>query len=461
MSDGTTIAAISTPLGEGGIGIVRLSGEDAIEIADRLFYSPKGKTVSQSKSHRVLYGFIKDPSTDRFADEVLLTVMRSPNSYTREDVVEINCHGGMLSLRKVLELVLEQGAVLAEPGEFTKRAFLSGRIDLSQAEAVLDLIRAKTDESRKVALEQIRGRLSQAINEISSKLTDICVHVEAYLDFPEDEIEPAAEEGITQNINVVMHKLNTLLRSYEEGRFFRDGLPAAIVGRPNVGKSSLLNALLQRDRAIVTEMPGTTRDVIEEYLNIDGLPLRIMDTAGIRESHDMVEQEGVKRSLKAIEDAGLVIAVIDGSAALRDEDFMVLEKLSSGTAIIAINKSDLPSYDGGLASKLASYASQVVGISAKRGSGLDMLKGTIKEVSLKDIKEPGEGLFLTNLRHKLALEAAAASLKRALEAIETKQPLEIAAFELREALDRIGDITGAVSREDILNRIFDNFCIGK
>ena len=278
-----TIAAISTPLGEGGIGIVRLSGKDSIRISDAIFHSPKNKTLAGSKSHRVLYGHIFDPQSGLNIDEVLITVMRAPHSYTREDIIEINCHGGMITLRKTLELVLQHGARLAEPGEFTKRAFLNGRLDLSRAEAVLDLIRSKTDESRRIALEQLQGGLFSKITSLRDGLTDICVRIEAHIDFPEDEIETASRQELSDAMRLVKNDLHSLLKTYEEAKFFREGLSTAIVGRPNVGKSSLLNALLQRDRAIVTEIPGTTRDVLEEYLNIKGLPLRIMDTAGIRQ----------------------------------------------------------------------------------------------------------------------------------------------------------------------------------
>ncbi|MEK7197633.1 MAG: tRNA uridine-5-carboxymethylaminomethyl(34) synthesis GTPase MnmE, partial [Nitrospirota bacterium] len=452
-----TIAAISTPLGEGGIGIVRLSGKDAFKIADRLFHSPKGKKISDTPSHRIIYGFVKDPSTNDTVDEVLVSVMRSPNTYTREDIVEINCHGGMLPLRKVLELVIREGARLADPGEFTKRAFLNGRLDLSEAEAVIDLIRAKTDEAGRIALEQLKGRLSVKILKLREALTQICTFVEAYIDFPEEEIEISSKKEMLESTGSILAELESLLKTYEEGRFFREGLGAAIVGRPNVGKSSLLNALLQEDRAIVTNMPGTTRDIIEEYLNINGLPLRIIDTAGIRESHDMAEREGVKRSLKAIEDADLVIAVVDGSEPLKNEDFEVLGKIKGKNAIIAINKSDLispkerESRRAEVASALFSYASQIISISALKEDGLEELKDTIFSSCVKNWKEQKEGIIITNLRHKIAIQAAYDSLGNALKSMETNQPVEITAIDLREALDRIGEIVGAVTTDDILN----------
>lgn len=456
-----TIAAISTPIGEGGIGIVRLSGRDAISIADKIFFSPKGKKLKDAKSHTVVYGFVIDPVRNERIDEVLVTVMRAPRTYTREDVVEINCHGGMLPLRRVLELVLKEGARLAEPGEFTKRAFINGRLDLIEAEAVIDLIRAKTDESRRVAIEQLSGGLSEKITSLRERITELCVHIEAYIDFPEEELEFSSKGEMSDRMQRMVRELTSLSCSYDEGKFFREGLSTAIVGRPNVGKSSVLNALLQKDRAIVTEVPGTTRDVIEEYLNINGLPLRIMDTAGIREAHDMAEMEGVKRSLKAIENADLVIALIDGSEPLRGEDFEVLEKVKGKNAIIAINKSDLPDVENNLASRLSPHASRILRISAIKGDGLDELKNAIFDSCLKNWKENREGVIVTNLRHKIAIDRAAESLNRAMGAVETNQPIEIIALEVRDSLDRLGEIVGAVTTEDILNRIFSDFCIGK
>jgi tRNA modification GTPase len=458
-----TIAAISTPIGEGGIGIVRLSGKDSIQIAEKIFSSPKNKTIKDSKSHRVIYGYIKNPSTGKEIDEVLVTIMRSPYSYTREDVVEINCHGGMVALRKTLELVLKQGARLAEPGEFTKRAFINGRIDLSQAEAVLDLIRSKTDESRKIAIEQLQGGLSEKITAIRNRLTELCANVEAYIDFPEDEIETASKKDMLESMKDINRELQTLLKTYEEARFFREGLSTAIVGRPNVGKSSLLNALLKKDRAIVTESPGTTRDVIEEYLNINGLPLRIMDTAGIRDVQDIVEKEGVKRSLQSIENADLVIAVFDCSEPLKEEDLEVIEKIKDKNTIVVLNKCDLPAiFDKGtLDSYLTPNNSHVLNISAIRGDGLEGLKNKIFESCLKDWKEEREGVVITNLRHRIAIGDTKTLLDRAMSALIENQPIEIVALELRDSLDRLGEIVGAVTTEDILNKIFNDFCIGK
>ncbi len=465
-----TIAAISTPLGEGGIGIVRLSGKDAVSIVGKLFSSPKGTKLEESESHTLTYGFIGNPLTGAGIDEVLVAVMRAPGTYTREDVVEINCHGGILTLRKVLDLVLKNGARLAEPGEFTKRAFLNGRIDLSQAEAVMDLIRAKTEKSGRVAVEQLSGGLSGKITTFRDRITSVCAHIEAYIDFPEEEIEPSSLEGIVADIQDIRDGLVELSKSFEEGRFFREGLKVAIVGRPNVGKSSLLNALLRRDRAIVTETAGTTRDVLEEYLNIGGLPIRIMDTAGIRETHEMAEREGVLRSLRAIESADVVIGMVDGNAPMHDEDRVVLEKVRDKKSIIAINKSDLPSAQPYLETALRAYSENVVKISAKTGSGLDSLKEKILSLSVTRsgcaqpesiFNDEDQGVIVTNVRHKIAIDGCVGALNNGAAALHARMPLEIVAVEMRDALDRLGEIVGAVTTEDILNRIFSEFCIGK
>src|SRR4030066_806712 len=459
-----TIAAISTPLGEGGIGIVRLSGKDSLQTAEKIFSSPKNKSLNDSKSHRVVYGYIKDPSTGKEIDEVLVTIMRSPYSYTKEDVVEINCHGGLISLMKILELVLGLGARLAEPGEFTKRAFLNGRIDLSQAEAVLDLVRSKTDESRRIAIEQLQGGLSEKTTSLRDRLTELCVHVEAHIDFPEDEIETVSTQAMLESMKDIGRELRILLKTYDEARFFREGLSTAIVGSPNVGKSSLLNALLKKDRAIETEYPGTTRDEIKEYLNINGLPLRIMDTAGIRDVQNVAEKEGVKRSLQSIENADFVIAVFDSSEPFQDEGFEVIEKIKGKPLIIVVmNKCDLPSVSDKsvIASRLSPRDVFILDISALCGAGLEELKDLIFRSSLKEWKEEKEGVLVTNMRHKIAIENAAAALGRALSGFEENKPLEIIALELRDSLDRLGEIVGAVTTEDILDSIFQNFCIGK
>ncbi len=463
LANDDTIAAISTPLGEGGIGIVRVSGRDAIAIVENIFRSPTKKQLGQVGSYRLTYGYIVDPVTGEKIDETIVSVMKSPHSYTREDVVEINCHSGTVTLMKILNLTIRQGARLATPGEFTKRAFLNGRIDLSQAEAVIDLIRSKTDESRRIALEQLQGGLSEKISSARNKLTDVCVAIEAYIDFPEDEIEVGPLEEFVSTIERIRQELRSLVETYDDGRLFREGLLTAIVGRPNVGKSSLLNALLRKDRAIVTEFPGTTRDVIEEYLNIRGLPLRILDTAGIRKVDDAAEREGVRRSLQSIEHADLILALFDRSVPLQEEDYEVLRTTAERNTLFILNKSDLPpALDAASLSPWAGDTSRsVLAVSATRGDGIDALKEAIFHASVKNWREGREGDIVTNVRHKNALEAAADALAQAQAALSDAQPLEIVALELREALAKLGEIVGFVTTEDILERIFNEFCIGK
>lgn len=464
-----TIAAISTPLGEGGIGIVRLSGKDAVSIADKIFFSPKGRNLGNSGSQRITYGFIKEPLTGATIDEVLVTVMKAPHSYTKEDVVEINCHGGVLPLRKVLELTMRYGARPAEPGEFTRRAFLNGRLDLAQAEAVIDVIRARTDEAGRMALRQLSGGLSEKITALRDRITALCANTEAFIDFPEDDIDTASKKDMIEEIEASRKELLLLSASFEEGRFFREGIGVAIVGRPNVGKSSLLNALLRRDRAIVTDSPGTTRDVLEEYLNIKGLPVRVMDTAGIRQTHEMAEREGVLRSIRAIEDADLVIGVIDGSAPLNSQDMEVLERIKGKRSLIAINKSDLPPASGDAETIIEKYSENVLRISARTESGLEDLKDRIVDLSIGRTGNSGtespfsenNSVIITNVRHKVAIDRSADSLARAADTLLSGQPIEITAIEMREALDCLGEIVGAVTTEDILERIFSQFCIGK
>ncbi len=526
-----TIAAISTPLGDGGIGIVKISGKDALEIAERIFISTKDKTLLSLPSYNMAYGYIveqepevrsqrsevRDQSTEdrkddnekigrwevnsfktselqnfHIVDEVLISVMRAPYSYTKEDVVEINCHGGFFPIRKVLEIVLNEGARLAVPGEFTFRAFLNGRIDLIQAEAVIDLIRSKTEESSRIANEQLSGKLSIEISAIQDMITEICANIEAYIDFPEEEIEPDTHEEILNKIIAISNKMQQLSETYENGRFFRDGMSIAIVGRPNVGKSSLLNAILETDRAIVTDIPGTTIDMIEEYINLEGIPARIMDTAGIREVHNLAEKEGVKRSLRAIEGADIILSVFDCTMPLSSEDIDVITKTRERKTIFIINKSDLPPSISEkdlnqyiMKDKLSTICNQVVNVSAKTKSGLDELKDSIINLLLggqgytfdknnrqehaklsrsethAKYQDMPSSVIMTNLRHKNVIDKANEAMKRAQILLKKKEPLEIVAIELRDALSKIGEIIGNVTTDDILNRIFSNFCIGK
>jgi tRNA modification GTPase len=455
MLTNDTITAISTPIGASGIGIVRLSGKDAIRIAERIFRSPKKKKLRQASSHSILYGHIINPDNGEIVDEVLVSVMKAPNTYTREDIVEINCHGGPVPLRRTLELILKCGARLAEPGEFTQKAFLNGRIDLAQAEAVLDVINALTVQSQKAALQQLQGKLSRKIESIRERLIELTAFVEAYIDFPEEDIEAPSYKDMKQRAQKIRHSLEKLINSARYGQILREGLKTAIVGRPNVGKSSLLNALLEHDRAIVTEIPGTTRDVIEDYLNIQGMPVKIMDTAGIRTVEDIAEQEGVRRSLRTMEEADLVLLVLDGSQPLHYTDEELIEKSNPQKTVFVVNKIDLPQKI-----RLNSITGRTVRISAKKGTGLDKLKDMIIDTALGGYADCSTDI-VTNTRHVHALERALSSIQSFMTGISRRIPPEFLAVELREALDAIGEILGITTTDDILNKIFSSFCIGK
>lgn len=454
-----TIAAIATPLGEGGIGVVRISGDKALKIADRIF---KGKTKpSKAKTHTIHYGKIIDPKTKKELDEVLLMVMRKPNTYTTEDMVEINTHGGIMPMKKILELVLQNGARLAEPGEFTKRAFLAGRIDLTQAEAVLDIVQAKTDKSLELALSQLDGKLSTHIQEIKDRLIEIETKLELSIDFPEEEVGKLNMKDIKRLTQKVNQQIIELLESGKSGKLVREGASFPIVGRTNVGKTSLFNALIGEERAIVTPYPGTTRDVIESWLNIDGIPIKLVDTAGVRDSDNPIEQEGVLRTRKAIKEAFGIIFVCDQSEGILQEDIELLgsvrkESEQVGKAekriIGVLNKNDLPPAKSGW-----NFEFPVISVSALKGDNIDLILPAIGKIVAWDNKPP----LVTRERHLDALRRANISVERAKAGIENNLTPELIAYEIKEALNIIGEITGEVTSEDILNRIFSEFCIGK
>ncbi len=461
MSLDDTICAISTPLGEGGIGIVRLSGKDALKMASKIFRPARLQTPdSRLQTHTIHYGHIID-TDGHVIDEVLVSFMKSPATYTREDVIEINCHGGIVTLRNVLELCLKEGARLAEPGEFTKRAFLNGRIDLTQAEAVIDIIRAKTDRGLRSAVEQLRGTLSTRINLVREELINITALIEAHIDFPEEEIGIPSREWIEVKVKEVIDGIDDLIRSSETGKILREGVSTAIIGRPNVGKSSLLNALLMEERAIVTEIPGTTRDIIEEVLNINGIALKIVDTAGIREAKDLLEEEGVKRSIRAMDGADLILLVIDASQDLKEEDRTLIEKVRERQGVIVLNKIDLRKRieDNTLSSIVGNKP--LVRISAIKGTGLKELKEAVINLIFEGKVIPEEGAMVTRLRHKKALLDMKENLENFRDSLQEGGSPELLSLELREALDHLGEIVGAVTTEDILDRIFSEFCIGK
>ncbi len=455
-----TITAISTPVGHSGIGIVRLSGKDSIKITDKIFVSPKKKSLKQTPSHRIIYGHIINLNKE-IIDEVLVSVMKAPRTYTKENVVEINCHGGPVTTKRILELTLKAGARLAEPGEFTRRAFLNGRIDLTRAEAVLDIINALTEQGQKAAVEQLRGKLSKKIETLREKLIKLTAFVEAYIDFPEEDVELPSLKEMKKTALKIQKFLRQLIESSQYGMILREGLKTAIIGRPNVGKSSLLNTILEQDKAIVTEAPGTTRDVIEDYLNIQGIPVKIMDTAGIREVKDIAEKEGVKRSLMAMKNADLVLTILDGSEDLHDTDRELIGKCNQKNTILVINKTDLPQKIRLPEIRTEKESDrQVVKVSAIKNRGLKELKNKIAETTLKG-KTFDSMDVVTNIRHVHALKKALASVNSFIEGINKKTYPEFLAVELRDALDAIGEIQGITTPEDILNKIFSDFCIGK
>jgi tRNA modification GTPase len=456
MNEQDTICAVSTPPGEGGIGIIRVSGKDAVAIASGIFRPGKNNILTSAASHVLQYGHVVDPSNGEAIDEALVSVMRAPSSYTREDVVEINCHGGMAPLWRTMRLLINAGARQAEPGEFTKRAFLNGRIDLAQAEAVMDVIRAKTDLALRAANEQLLGGLSAEISGLRSSLVSILASVEAGIDFPEEDIETKSGKPLGDEIALLLYQVEALISNASYGRILRDGFATAIIGRPNVGKSSLLNALLRQDRAIVTDIPGTTRDVLEEYVNIAGVPLRILDTAGIRHSHDAAEQEGVRRALAAVGSADIVLAVFDGSQPLTPEDLQALDAVKEKNAIAVINKADLPRF-----LEEIDRIPLRVSVSCRTGAGLDELRSAIAGIVQKGTAGPREHAWAVNQRHRTALERARESLKKARESSSAALSPEFVAVDLRDALDSIGLIIGATHTDDILERIFNDFCIGK
>jgi tRNA modification GTPase len=453
-----TIAAVATPVGEGGVGIVRVSGADAERIAAALFVRAETKN-GRLKSHMLHYGTIRDPKSDKILDQVLLTIMRKPRSYTGEDVVEVHCHGGVFVVHRILGVVLAQGARYAEPGEFTKRAFLNGRLDLAQAEAVLDLIAARTEKGADLALSQIKGELSNWIGDLREQLLDILAQVEAAIDFPEDEIELLDRPALVAKIDAIREKINVITATYEWGRLFREGAKVCICGRPNVGKSSLFNALLGEERVIVTPIPGTTRDVIEESINLDGLPVVLWDTAGIRDAIDEVERIGVNLSREHLEKSEAVVVVLDGSMRLTDEDRIFLSSTTKKMGLVAINKIDLEQRVDRDQLRQIVGDKNIVTVSATQGHGIEELRKSLRELILHTDMEPS--FVLTNLRHKSALLCGEQALANAGLALYETQPPELVAVALQEARESLEEVVGVIQKDDVLELIFSKFCIGK
>ncbi|GAB5051871.1 tRNA uridine-5-carboxymethylaminomethyl(34) synthesis GTPase MnmE [Pediococcus ethanolidurans] len=454
-----TIAAISTPPGEGGISIVRVSGKTALDVASEIF---KGKNLHKVKSHTINYGHIVNPKTNAIVDEVMVSVMLAPKTYTCEDVVEINCHGGIVPTNDILQLLLSHGARMAKPGEFTERAFLNGRVDLSQAEAVMDLIRAKTDRSMKVALNQLDGDLSHLIKNLRQDILDVLAQVEVNIDYPEyDDVETMTSKLLREKAVEVKAQIKQLLQTAQEGKILRDGLATAIVGHPNVGKSSLLNRMLHEDKAIVTDVAGTTRDVLEEYVNVRGVPLKLVDTAGIRETNDKVEKIGVERSRKAIQTADLVLLVLDSSQPLSDEDRQLIKVTDEAKRIIILNKTDLPmQLDTDELFNLVSE-DQVIRTSATEGVGLDDLKEKISKLFFGGIESNQNSVIVTNARHIGLLNQAEDALDSVLQGLKDGMPVDLVQIDMTRCWDFLGEITGDSYQDELLDQLFSQFCLGK
>ena len=456
-----TIAAISTAPGEGAIGIVRISGDLAISIASSI-YQCGTKQLEEQKTHTIHYGHIVDPKSGEVYDEVMVSVLRAPKTFTREDIVEINCHGGIVAINRVLQLVLRMGARLAEPGEFTKRAFLNGRIDLSQAEAVMDLIRAKTDKSMQLAMGQLDGQLSHLIQNLRQEILNTLAQVEVNIDYPEyDDVEEMTLQLLREKTQQVLQGIRALLNTASQGKILRDGLKTAIVGRPNVGKSSLLNVLLREEKAIVTDIAGTTRDTIEEYVNVRGVPLQLIDTAGIRETDDIVEKIGVERSRKALKEADFVLLLLNQSETLQEEDIRLLETTKGMKRIILFNKTDLPSKLS--KEDIAPYAQveEIVTTSMLNKEGIDQLEEKIAGYFFQGQMNERDATYLSNTRHIALLEKAEQALVEVQNGIEMGMPVDLIQIDFTRAWDLLGEITGDSVQDELLTQLFSQFCLGK
>lgn len=457
-----TIAAISTPMGEGAIAIVRLSGDQAIDIANKLFKGVGNKQLIDVPSHTIHYGHLYDPATNELVEEVMVSVMKGPKTFTKEDVVEINCHGGMMTVNRVLQLVLKNGARLAEPGEFTKRAFLNGRIDLSQAEAVMDLIRAKTDRAMNVALGQMEGRLSKQIKRLRQEIIETLAHIEVNIDYPEyDDVEEMTHKVLIEKATIVQEEIKKLLKTSEQGKILREGLSTVIIGRPNVGKSSLLNALVQENKAIVTDIPGTTRDVIEEYVNVRGVPLRLLDTAGIRETDDIVEKIGVERSKQVLKEADFVLLVLNNGEALTNEDIELLKLIQGMKGIIIVNKKDLPQKLDIEEVKKYSHSLPIVYTSIQAEEGIDELEETIYSMFLSGTMESQDLTYVSNSRHIALLHQAQQAIEDAIHGVEAGVPIDIVQIDLTRTWELLGEIIGESVHDSLINQLFSQFCLGK
>lgn len=457
-----TIAAIATAPGEAGIGIVRLSGKNAVDIIDKIFRGKKDISFKNREPRKLYYGHIINPDDEKIIDEVLAVYMKAPYTYTTEDIVEVNCHGGIISVRRVLEIILENGARMAEPGEFTKRAFMNGRIDLTQAEAVMDLISSKTDSGFDVSLNQLEGSLSQEVKKLRESVLKMLAQIEATIDFPdEDHVEDMAYKKMKQEGNIILQRIDKLLKTVYTGKILKEGLKTIILGKPNVGKSSLMNAILRENRAIVTEVPGTTRDVIEEYVNINGIPLRIVDTAGIRETEDVVEKIGVDRAKALIDKGDLAVVVFDASEDLTDEDMSIIDMIKDKKSIILLNKTDLKVKTNEDTIKKYLPNKKIINTSMTKGKGLEILEETIKDMFFKGEVKVTDDIIVNNVRHKDLLIKSKKNIQESLDSIEMGMPIDCIEVDVKECWNNLGEINGDTVGEDIIDRIFSDFCIGK
>ena len=455
----STIASISTAPGIGGIGIIRMSGEKSFEVLDKIFVAKNKQNIDEIKGYTIKYGNIVEDG--HIIDEVLVSYFKAPRSYTTENMCEINSHGGTVIVRKILELCLKNGAELAEPGEFTKRAFLNGRIDLAQAESVIDVINAKSDKEAKSGIKQLEGFLSKEIKEIKQEIMDVLVNIEVTIDYPEYDTPEVQQEELSGMLQSVGQRLIKLEKSFDNGKIIKEGIKTAIIGKPNAGKSSLLNAILKEDRAIVTDIAGTTRDTIEEFVTINGIPLKLIDTAGIREASDKVEKIGVEKSIKLAEEADLVIAIFDSSKELTEEDNEILKLIENKKSIILLNKNDLNSVISENDENLKKASKNILKISALNKTGIDELYEKISELfNLNEINLDND-ILITNVRHKNIISKSLENVKKANEALNMNMPIDIITIYIKEILEDLGEITGEVVTEDIINEIFSKFCLGK
>lgn len=457
----STIAAISTAPAIGGIGIVRMSGKDCFEVLEKIFKPKNPETIENIAGYRIKYGTIVNPETNRVVDEVLVSYFKCPKSYTAENMCEINSHGGIVVLREILELCLKNGAELAKPGEFTERAFLNGRIDLTQAEAIIDIINAKSTREALESANQLEGYLSRKINEIREKIMDIMVNIEANIDYPEYDVVEVSNKDAENKLKEIENELIKLSKTFENGKILKEGVKIAIIGSPNAGKSSLLNSMLKEERAIVTDIAGTTRDIIEEQISIEGIPFKVIDTAGIRDAKDKIEQIGIEKSKKAANEADVILAVFDSSVPLNDEDREILNLLKHKKSIIVLNKTDLKQIVNNECKEIQDVNTEVINISLKNNEGLEKIyESLVKMFNLNQINLDNE-LTITNIRHQELINKAIESTRMALNDLNNSMPIDIISINIKEILEHLGEITGDNVSEDIIKSIFAKFCLGK